>query len=35
VWSYEIGRPIKSSPAIANGIMVIGSDDGCVTAFGK
>jgi len=33
VWSYEIGQPVTSSPAVANGMVVVGSDDGYVYAF--
>jgi len=33
VWSYEIGRPIFSSPAVARGTVVVGSDDGYLYAF--
>jgi outer membrane protein assembly factor BamB len=35
VWSYEVGEPLAASPAVADGIVVIGSDDGSVYAFGK
>jgi outer membrane protein assembly factor BamB len=34
IWSYEIGQPIVSSPAVAQGVVVIGCDDGTVYAFG-
>ena len=34
VWSYEIGKPLNASPAIANGLVVIAGDDGTVYAFG-
>jgi outer membrane protein assembly factor BamB len=34
VWSYEIGQPITSSPAVARGMVVVGCDDGYVYAFG-
>jgi len=34
VWSYEIGQAISSSPAVANGMVIIGCDDGYVYAFG-
>jgi len=34
LWSYEIGQPIDSSPAVADGKIVIGSDDGGVYCFG-
>jgi len=33
VWSYEIGQPITSSPAIADGMIIIGCDNGYVYAF--
>jgi outer membrane protein assembly factor BamB len=33
-WSYEIGQPIGSSPAIASGRVVIGGEDGNVYCFG-
>ncbi len=35
VWNYEIGDAITASPAIANGVIVIGSEDGNVYAFGS
>ena len=34
LWSYELGKPIISSPAVANGSVIIGCDDGNVYAFG-
>ena len=34
LWSYEIGQPIDSSPAVADGKIVIGSNDGSVYCFG-
>jgi outer membrane protein assembly factor BamB len=34
LWSYEIGKPIDSSPAVADGKIVIGCDDGNVYCFG-
>ena len=34
VWSYEIGGDLTASPAVADGIVVIGSEDGSVYAFG-
>jgi outer membrane protein assembly factor BamB len=34
LWSYEMGKPITSSPAVAGGIVVVGCDDGYVYAFG-
>ena len=33
LWSYEVSDEI-SSPAIINGMIVVGSEDGTVTAFG-
>jgi outer membrane protein assembly factor BamB len=35
VWSYEVGRPVGSSPAVADGKIVIGADDGNVYCFGE
>ena len=35
IWSYEIGQPIISSPAVINGLVVIGNEDGNVYAFGE
>ena len=35
LWSYEIGRPIESSPAIAYGRVIVGADDGTVYCFGE
>jgi outer membrane protein assembly factor BamB len=34
LWSHEIGESISASPAVAAGVVVIGSEDGCVYAFG-
>jgi outer membrane protein assembly factor BamB len=33
LWSQEVSDEI-TSPAIINGMIVVGSDDGTVTAFG-
>jgi cobaltochelatase CobN len=33
VWSYEIGQPVTSSPAISKGMVIVGSDDGYLYAF--
>jgi outer membrane protein assembly factor BamB len=33
-WSYEIGGPIAGSPAVAAGMVIVGSDDWSVYAFG-
>jgi outer membrane protein assembly factor BamB len=27
LWSYETGNPVESSPAVANGVVYVGSDD--------
>jgi outer membrane protein assembly factor BamB len=32
--SFEVGRPVTSSPAVAGGWVVVGGDDGAVYAFG-
>jgi outer membrane protein assembly factor BamB len=34
LWSHEVGRPVKCSPAVIEGKIVIGSDDGSVYCFG-
>jgi len=34
LWSYEIGAPVGSSPAVADGRFIIGADDGSVYCFG-
>jgi outer membrane protein assembly factor BamB len=34
LWSYEVGQPIESSPAVAHAKVVIGADDGNVYCFG-
>ena len=34
IWNYEIGQPLTSSPAVIDGTVVIGSQDGNVYAFG-
>jgi len=34
IWSYEIGKPIFSSPAVVKNMVVVGSEDGSVYAFG-
>ena len=33
-WSYDIGKAITASPAVAGGLVVIGSEDGNIYAFG-
>jgi eukaryotic-like serine/threonine-protein kinase len=34
LWSYEIGQPIESSPAVAANRIIVGCDDGRVYCFG-
>jgi len=34
IWSYEIGSPIFSTPAIVKDMIIIGAKDGTVYAFG-
>jgi len=34
LWTYEIGQPLQSSPAVSAGRIVIGSNDGGVYCFG-
>ena len=34
VWSYDIGQAVTSSPAVAKGMVIVGSDDGYLYAFG-
>ena len=34
LWSYTTGGPVESSPAVANGTVYVGSDDGNLYAFG-
>jgi eukaryotic-like serine/threonine-protein kinase len=34
LWSYATGSPVNSSPAVANGVVYVGSEDGNVYAFG-
>ena len=35
LWSYEVGQPIESSPAVARDRIVIGCNDGSVYCFGE
>jgi outer membrane protein assembly factor BamB len=35
LWSYDIGKPITGSPAVADGLVIIGAEDGVVYAFGE
>jgi outer membrane protein assembly factor BamB len=34
LWSYTTGGAVDSPPAVANGMVYVGSDDGKVYAFG-
>jgi outer membrane protein assembly factor BamB len=34
LWEFEAGAPLSASPAIANGRIVIGSQDGRLYCFG-
>jgi eukaryotic-like serine/threonine-protein kinase len=34
VWSYTTGAPVFSSPAVANGVVYVGSEDDNVYTFG-
>jgi outer membrane protein assembly factor BamB len=34
VWEYDMGGPLSASPALANGRIVIGSQDGRLVCFG-
>lgn len=35
IWSYEIGSPISSTPAVTGNLIIIGAEDGRVYAFGE
>ena len=35
LWSYTVGAPITAAPAVAEGLVVVGSEDKFVYAFGK
>ena len=35
IWSYEIGSPVYSTPAVTNNYIIVGADDGKVYVFGK
>lgn len=35
IWSFSTGGAVDSSPAIASGVVYVGSDDGNVYAFGQ
>ena len=34
LWSYEVGQPVMSSPAVSDGLAIFGANDGYVYAFG-
>ena len=34
LWSYEIGKAVSSSPAVAGGRIVVGAEDGSIYCFG-
>jgi outer membrane protein assembly factor BamB len=33
VWQYEIGAPVKTSPAVAGDYVIFGADDGNIYCF--
>jgi hypothetical protein len=33
LWQYEVGAPIKISPAVAGDFIIVGADDGSLYAF--
>ena len=35
LWSYEIGSPLLSTPAVINNYIIVGGSDGKVYVFGK
>jgi outer membrane protein assembly factor BamB len=35
LWEFDAGAPLSASPAIANGRIVIGSQDGRLYCFGS
>ena len=35
VWSYEIGSPVNSTPAVTTAGIVVGAEDGIIYMFGK
>ena len=35
IWSYEIGSPISSTPAVVKNMIVIAAEDGRIYAFGN
>jgi outer membrane protein assembly factor BamB len=34
LWNYEVGQPVGSSPAVVDGRVIVGSEDGSVYCFG-
>ena len=34
LWTYDIGKPILCSPAVVDGMILIGANDGRLYAFG-
>jgi outer membrane protein assembly factor BamB len=34
-WAYEVGAPVTASPAAADGLVIVGAEDGNLYAFGK
>jgi len=34
-WTYELGTPVNSNPAVVNGRIYVAGDDGRVYCFGK
>ena len=32
-WSYQVGAPVKTSPAVAGDYIIVGADDGVIYAF--
>jgi eukaryotic-like serine/threonine-protein kinase len=34
-WVFETGSPVSGSPALANGRIIIGTNDGTVWCFGN
>ncbi|MEI6901441.1 MAG: PQQ-binding-like beta-propeller repeat protein, partial [Bacteroidota bacterium] len=35
IWTYEIGTPVYSTPAVTSKMIVVGGEDGRVYTFGK
>ena len=34
LWSYDLGKELTASPAVADGLVIIGCEDGALYAFG-